>query len=137
MENQIRGRPPTHGARSVNVAAKFSDRRTERGKALHEALKALVEHFGGPEAVSAPMTMLIDSSIRPKLIVLMLIAEWVDQQTNVVNAAGGMPPVLDRNYLAYTNSLRLDLLALSQIAKESGQNIKPPSIASLIAGEPK
>jgi hypothetical protein len=122
-----------HGARSISVAQRYDDRRTEQGKALYEAISALMEHFGGPEkVVSAPMQILIDSAVRPKLIVLMQISTWVNKQTEVVDKNGDVPNVLGKHYLAYTNSLRRDLESLSNMAKDAGSNIKPPSIADII-----
>jgi len=126
------GAPITHGVKSKTVAARFSDLRTGRGKALHESINNLVAHFGGPEAVSSPMQILIDSAVRPKLIVLMLVSEWVDRQAELIDSAGGIPDVLGKHYLAYTNSLRRDLETLTNLAKDAGMKAKPPKIEDLI-----
>jgi hypothetical protein len=49
-----------------------------------------------------------------------------------VNKAGNVPDVLSRVYLAYTNSLRRDLESLSNMSKDQGAKIKPPSIDDII-----
>lgn len=126
------GRPPTHGVESRTVRQRFDDKRTGQGRALHEALTALAQHFGGPEAVSSPMSLLIYSCIRPKLIVLMQIGIWVNKQTEIVRPDGTIPAVLGANYLAYTNSLRRDLETLTNLAKEAGAKVKPPNLSDLI-----
>ena len=57
----VRGRPPAHGAQSVNMRTKFSDLRTTEGQALKNAIDGLREHFGGPEAATPPMSLIIDT----------------------------------------------------------------------------
>jgi hypothetical protein len=80
------------------------------------------------------MSILIDSAVRPKLIVLFQIGNWVNRQAEdkIVDKAGKVPDVLSRVYLAYTNSLRRDLESLSNMAKEAGSNVRPPSIDDII-----
>jgi hypothetical protein len=126
-----------HGASSHTVASKFADRRTEQGRDLHLALTRLIDHFGGPDGITSPMSLLIDSCVRPKLIILLTISSWVAQQSSdaIVDKSGRMPDVLGKNWLAYCNSLRLDLRELSVMAKDAGANIKPPDLASLIGGK--
>jgi hypothetical protein len=126
------GRPPTHGVESSTVRKRFDDRRTAQGAALHETINSLLAHFGGPDNVSSPMSILIDSAVRPKLIVLMLISEWVNKQSEIVSSDGTIPNVLGANYLAYTNSLRRDLESLTNMAKDAGTKVNLPSITELI-----
>jgi hypothetical protein len=126
-----------HGASSKTVAAKYDDLRTQRGKALKETIDALTEHYGGAEMISAPMSIIIDAAVRPKIIILLQIANWVNKQTEdrIVDSEGRVPDVLSRVYIAYTNALRRDLESLSNMSKEQGQRIKPPSISDLIEGK--
>jgi hypothetical protein len=131
-KSEKRGRPPTHGAASVTVAQRYDDLRTEEGKALKAAIDSLMDHYGGPEAISSPMQITIDAGIRPKLIVLTQISRWVNKQSEIVDAQGNVPDVLSRVYIAYTNSLMRDLQALSNMAKEAGSNVRPPSIDDII-----
>jgi hypothetical protein len=67
-----------HGAASGTFRKRFDDKRSTQGRALSEAVDALVEHFGGPTNITAPMQLLIDSGIRPKLITLILISSPVN-----------------------------------------------------------
>lgn len=93
-------------------------------------MDALTAHFGGLEHISAPMSILLDSAIRPKLIVLRLISEWVNRQAELISATGELPNVLGANYLAYTNGLRRDLESLANMAKDAGMKTKPPKICT-------
>ena len=126
-----------HGVKSGTVRQRFDDLRTSEGKALSEAMDALVTHFGGAEHISAPMQVLLDAAIRPKLIILMIISEWVNKQGQLINTKGELPPVLGSHYIAYCNGLRRDLMDLVKLAADAGMKAKPPSISDLISGEPK
>jgi hypothetical protein len=77
------------------------------------------------------MMLLIDT-IQTKLIVLLQIGKWADRQDSLVNADGDLVGALGASYLAYCNSLRLDLRELCSMAKGSGNAIKPPKIEDLI-----
>ena len=125
----------THGAYSVTVRQRYSDLRTNEGKALDQSIKNLIEDLGGPEALTAPMRILIDSAIRPKLITLAIIGSYIDNQAeDLINEAGELIPCLGANYLAYSNGLRRDLESLNNMAAQAGKAPRGiPSIDELIS----
>ena len=124
-----------HGMYSVHMRERFSDARTSEGRQLKAILKELVEDIGGQGGISAGQRMIIDTSIRPKLITLLCIADWVDRQKqeSIIDEKGELAKCLSTNYLAFTNSLRLDLVALYS-AMNSTKPSRVPSIEQIIAG---
>lgn len=101
-----------HGGASVNFRKRFSDRRTNEGKRLAMIIKAIVDDLGGPKELSAPQRVLVDVSIRPKLITMLSIGQYIDKQTSIISEDGTLLKCLSQNYLAFSNSLRLDLVTL-------------------------
>jgi hypothetical protein len=127
----------THGAQSETYRKRFDDQRTAQGKALAEALSALMDHFGGPANITAPMQLLIDSGIRPKLITLMCINDFITKQKSIISSDGELIPCLGRNYISFSNALRLDLQTLLDMAKTDGRKTKIPRIEDIIRGGKK
>lgn len=122
-----------HGAFSVHKRERFSDARTSEGRQLKAILKELVEDIGGQSRISAGQRMLVDTNIRPKLITLLCIADWVDRQKqeSIISEAGELAKCLSTSYLAFTNSLRLDLIALYGL--NSTRRSKVPTIGEVLA----
>ncbi len=112
----------THGAWSKHVRKRYSDLRTVEGQALRQILDGLIHDLGGPENLNAGQRLLLDT-IQSKLIVILQIGKYVDQQAEIIED-GKLLPVLGQSYLAYLNSLRL---TLDQLYK----NFKPRSKKSL------
>jgi hypothetical protein len=112
---------------------RFSDARTSEGRQLKGILRELIEDIGGQNGISAGQRMLIDTNIRPKLITLLCIADWVDRQKkeNVISESGELAKCLSKNYLAFTNSLRLDVIALYGLNSTKCSRI--PSIGEILA----
>jgi hypothetical protein len=91
-------------------------------------MDALVDDLGGQESLNAAQRLLLDT-IQSKLIVVLQIGKYVDQQTEIIKD-GHLLPVLGKNYLAYLNSLRL---ALDQLYKSNNQNKgRVPSIKEIM-----
>jgi len=86
-------------------------------------MDALVEDLGGQENLNAGQRLLLDT-IQSKLIVVLQIGKYVDQQPEIIKG-GQLLPVLGKNYLAYLNSLRL---ALDQLYKDSNKRRKVPDL---------
>jgi len=126
-----------HGAFSSHMRERFSDARTSEGRQLKAILKELVEDIGGQSRISAGQRMLVDTNIRPKLITLLCIADWVDRQKqeSIISEAGELAKCLSTSYLAFTNSLRLDLIALYGMTSTKPSRI--PSIADIISRSDK
>ena len=119
-----------HGAMSINRRRRFSDRRTTDGKRLALILDAIVQDLGGPKDLSAAQRVLLDTSIRPKLITLHCIGQYLDRQENIIDGDGSLIKCLGQNYLAFSNSLRLDLTALYVLA--TGKPSKVPTVEEIM-----
>jgi hypothetical protein len=122
-----------HGVESSTVRQRFDDLRTAHGQQLAAAMKSLVDHFGA-ENITAPMQIMLDANIRPKIITMVLISEWVNRQMELVSPEGELPNVLAKNYIAFSNALRRDLESLAAMSKNAGTTAKPPKIDDLISG---
>jgi hypothetical protein len=110
--------PPAlkHGGYSKLMRKRYSDKRTIEGRQLAVIMGGLVDDLGGNASLTARQRLLLDTGIRPKLITLMCIAAYIDKQIKLVDEEGNLLKVLNNNYIAFSNALRLDLLALSQMA---------------------
>ena len=129
-------KPPNlqHGANSQIVRARFDDGRTAQGRALAASLKNLTDHFGGADAITAPMQLLINSYVRPRLITLMCISDYINRQIDVIDDEGKVLGCLDQ-YHRFSNSLRDDIKALQELAREAGligKSGQVPTIADII-----
>ena len=114
-----------HGAYSKHVRRRYSDKRTTEGKQLAAIIKALVDDCG-PD-LTAAQSLILDR-IREKLIVLMQIGRYVDRQPSVLNEKGELLSALGKNYLAFSNALRLDL----QVLYDGKQKNKTPSYQEIV-----
>ncbi len=105
---------PRHAAYSSQIRRRYSDKRTKEGKRLAAILHELVQDVG-PD-LSVGQCLILDR-IREKLIVLMQIGAYVDEQQSVVTAEGALLPCLGKGYTTYAESLRRDLEALYSTGK--------------------
>ena len=105
-----------HGAHSVEVKAKYASKRFKEGRHMARIMKALVDDLGGHEAVTAAQQLLLDN-IRSKLIVLLSIGKFIDCQELIISPSGELLPCLGRNYTAYSEALRRDLVVLKALGK--------------------
>lgn len=105
------GRPPRHGAYSLMVkAGELPKRRTYLRAYLNEVRASLIADLGPKEAdLTAAQRVLINGVIS-KLSIIRCIEEHVKE--NGVFRGRELSSVLAKSYITYTNSLRLDLLAL-------------------------
>jgi hypothetical protein len=91
-------------------------------------MDSLVEDLGGHENLNAAQRLLLDT-IQSKLIVVLQIGKYVDQQQEIIKD-GELIPVLGKSYLAYLNSLRLTLGELYK--SDTRGKGKVPSIEEII-----
>lgn len=103
----------THGLKSRHLRKKYSDARTVQGRALRDAVDALVTDLGGDLGAGQ---LLIIPRVREKLITLSCIGEWIDKQPSVLTDAGELLPALKNSYLGYSESLRKDVEWLYNMA---------------------
>lgn len=120
--------PIHHGAYSKQIRRRYTDGRTKEGKQLQAVMDSLVDDLGGQENLSAAQRVLL-STIESKLIVVLQIGKYIDQQEEIIRN-GELLPVLGKNYLAYLNSLRL---ALDQLYKNHSAKSKVPTIEEYLA----
>ncbi|MBN1103581.1 MAG: hypothetical protein JXL84_09240 [Deltaproteobacteria bacterium] len=126
----------THGAHSKQVRRRYTDRRTAEGKQLAAVIEALVDDLGGREVITTGQVILLDR-IREKLITLQQIGKFVDDQVSLIDKESGeLLAVLNRNYLAYSESLRRDVEALHGLNRRRMKD-KAPSLAEIIQGKAK
>jgi hypothetical protein len=128
------GRPPQSGAYSLIVkAGELPKRRTYLRVYLQATRNGLIEDLGPREAdLTTAQRVLIDRTVS-KLAIIRCIEEYI-KETGVFRKAW-LSPVLEKSYVAYTNSLRLDLEALG-INKRAGERVLSPlEIAAEIDAE--
>jgi hypothetical protein len=117
LEKPKDGAPITHGANSLEVQARYSDKRTKEGQRLAAVTKGLIADLGGAKNISTAQNIIL-GSIKGKLIVVFQLSNWADKQKSVVdNLTGELPPSLGKIFLQYTESLRRDLAAIQKLAK--------------------
>ncbi len=119
---------PTHGAHCQHFRKRYTDARTREGKQLKAAMDALVDDLGGQTNLNAGQRLLLDT-IQNKLIVILQIGKYVDQQAEIIKD-GQLIPVLGASYLAYLNSLRLSLDQVYKVG--SGSKSRVPTIQQII-----
>jgi hypothetical protein len=116
-----------HGAYSSQIRQRYSDKRTTEGRRLDAIMKSLANDIG-PE-LSAIQSLILDR-VREKLIVLMQIGKYVDQKPSVIDEKGELLSCLGRNYTGFSEALRRDLVALSDLAIKKPSKI--PSIKDIV-----
>lgn len=99
---------------------KYPDLRTHFGKYIRRVATQIAEDLGGMSALNMKQRILLDRVIE-KLVFLERIGAWSMEQDRIVNAKGELLPALGKNYLAFSNALRLDLLALYEEAGGKGK----------------
>jgi hypothetical protein len=107
-----RGRQPKHGSRALERVLKENliDQRTTTARMLRQIREDLAADAGGEAALSNREKMLIDRSASI-LLICSSIETWAFSQKDLLTN-GALPDVLSGHYLAYANSLRLNLVSL-------------------------
>ena len=129
------GRPPRHGGYSLMVqAGELPERRAYLRAYLTEVREGLINDLGPLEAdLTTAQVVLIDRVIS-KLSILRCIEEHV-REKGVFTKAGELGPVLSKSYLAWANSIRLDLQALGINTRAGEKFLGPLEIAAEIDAE--
>jgi hypothetical protein len=106
------GRPPRHGGFSIAVKkGEFPERRSYIRTHVTGVRDSLVRRLGPTETdLTGAQVVLIDRIIS-KLSIIRMIEEYT-RETGAFNRRGELISVLQKSYLAWSNSLRLDLQAL-------------------------
>lgn len=118
-----RGHPKVvHGAYSFIASGKLPEHRVYLLRYLSGARQGLIDDLGGEESLSTAQIILIDR-ITSKLGCVRCIEEHIRE--NGVFLGQELSPVLKASYLAYSNSLRLDLLALGIERRNADETLTP------------
>ena len=106
----------THGGYSFITKGELPENRTHILKYLIAVREGLVKDLGPTENDLSTAQIIIVDRITTKLGVIRCIEEHIREKS--VMAGGDLAPSLRGSYLAYNNSIRLDLQALGLERKE-------------------
>lgn len=106
-----RGRPPKHGGFSIITAkGELPENRKYIRKYLTAARENLIKDLGPTEKDLTAAQIIIIYRVVTKLGIIRCIEEHIRE--NSVMEGNELAPALKASYLAYNNSIRLDLMAL-------------------------
>lgn len=105
-----RGRPPKHGGYSLLIKGELPENRKHISRYLTEVRENLIRDLGPTENDLTAAQIIIIDRIVTKLGVIRCIEEHTRE--NSVMVGNDLAPALKASYLAYNNSIRLDLQAL-------------------------
>ena len=91
----------------------YSDKRHAACKMIDKQIQGVREYLGD---VTEVQELLLQSNIRPKLVIMHQIGAYLDNLDSIFNKDGSLIAVLGKNYLAYTNALRRDLQAIIEMS---------------------
>ncbi len=118
-----RGRPPKHGGYSLLIKGELPENRKYIRKYLSTTREGLIKDLGPAEEDLTTAQVIIIDRIVSKLGVIRCIEEHIRE--NSVLVGQDLAPSLKASYLAYNNSIRLDLQALG-IDERKIDKIKVP-----------
>ena len=128
------GQRQTHGGYSFLVHGRLPEHRTYIRRYLTACRQGLINDLGGEENLSTAQAILIDRIIS-KLGCVRCIEEHTREGSVMVNQE--LAPALKSSYLAFSNSIRLDLQALGIGSNDTGREITPEDQAVLIKADLK
>jgi hypothetical protein len=76
-------------------------------------MDSLVQDLGGEKAITSAQRLIL-SGIRSKLVVILLISNWLNAGNEIISKDGNMPEVIDKVRL-FTESLNKDLKRLYEM----------------------
>ena len=110
-------RPQKHGGYSYLTTGKLPDNRTYILKYLMAVRQGIIQDLGPTEHNLSTAQLVLIDRITTKLGVIRCVEEHIRE--NSVMVGDDLAPSLKASYLAYNNSLRLDLQALGLEVKKS------------------
>lgn len=126
------GQCQTHGGYSFLVHGRLPEHRTYIRRYLTACRQGLINDMGGEENLSTAQAILIDRIIS-KLGCIRCIEEHTREGSVMVGQE--LAPALKCSYLAFSNSIRLDLQALGIDRNETGREITPQDQAEIIRAD--
>jgi hypothetical protein len=122
----------THGAFTAATRKRYGDCRTQEGQRLRAVREALVESVGGPEGMT-PAQGLILAGMEAKLIVTWEISDYVGRQESIIDPkTSELLACLNRNFIAYSESLRRDLITFYGLNRHQIRRERLPKLEDLI-----
>ena len=128
------GRKVKHGGYSFLSKGKLPEDRAYIERYLTACRQGLIDDLGGDRNLFTAQAILIDRIIS-KLGCVRCIEEHTREGSVMVGQE--LAPALKRSYLAFSNSIRLDLQALGIGSNETGKEITPEDQAVLIRADLK
>ena len=122
-------KPKRHGGYSLIVAGENEKQRAYLLRHLTECREGICRDLGGEKNMSMAQIILVDRIVS-KLGVIRCIEEFVRE--NGTFQEKRLTPTLKESYLAYSNSIRLDLQALGIGKKSSDRILEPWELAAKI-----
>lgn len=119
-----------HGVYSEMAHGRFDDGRTRDHREVETFLDRVADDYGGRSEMSGAQLTLLDS-IRPMLIVLILVGRFVGKRTEIVDEKGNLLPVLDKNFLTYCESIRRHIQAIHDLGKK--RPARTPDLGTYLA----
>jgi hypothetical protein len=119
---------PQHGGYGTRIRKKYGDRRTREGKQLHDMIEGIIADLGGPTKLNAGQYLRL-GGLRTRLIVLLQIGKWTDQQLSIIKE-GELCSPLGKNFLSYAESIDR---CIERLYKNGRRRERVPTIAELCA----
>jgi len=126
------GRKIKHGGYSFLSKGKLPEDRAYIERYLTACRQGLIDDLGGDRNLSTAQAILIDRIIS-KLGCVRCIEEHTREGSVMVNQE--LAPALKSSYLAFSNSIRLDLQALGIGSNDTGREITPQDQAEIIRAD--
>jgi hypothetical protein len=118
-----RGRPPKHGGYSLLSRGEIPENRRYIAKYLSEVREGLIEDLGPSEEDLSTAQRVLINRVISKLGVIRCVEEYIKENSVIVG--NDLAPSLKASYLAYNNSIRLDLQALGIEKRATGEALFP------------
>lgn len=128
------GRPPRHGGYSIMNRGDLLERRPYVRAYLTGIREGLIRDMGPREQDLTTAQLALVNHVISKLGVLRLIEEHIQAQ-GVFTSAGLLDPALGKFWLAASNSLRLDLMALGIHTRKGEEGLSLEKYINLKAEE--
>ena len=112
-----RGRPSKHGGYSLLVKGELPENRKYIRRYLTSVREGLIQDLGPTEVDLTTAQIVLIDRVVTKLGVIRCIEEYIRE--NTVMTGDRLSTSLRESYLAYNNSIRLDLQALGIDKKQS------------------
>lgn len=130
-----RGRPSKHGGYSLLVKGELPENRKYIRRYLTSVREGLIQDLGPTEGDLTTAQIVLIDRVVTKLGVIRCIEEYIRE--NTVMTGDRLSTSLRESYLAYNNSIRLDLQALGIDSKKAGEILDLHSYLETKAKEKK